>query len=424
MRSKPGRAATIPASAGSIGSCILLYRKGRAGMATYSSTIVAATRERMTERTASVPWYIWCAVAATTSGVIGGVWDISWHESVGRDTFWTPAHVLIYLCGILAGISCGYLILATTLQKQSALRSVSVDVWHFRAPLGAFICAWGGVAMITSAPFDNWWHNAYGLDVKILSPPHILLALGLAGIRFGALVLILAELNRATGRLFGKMQILLFYMLVLLMGLTVGIAQELTNRVFMHSAKFYLVVCLAAPLWFAVVGRVAKHRWAATIMTGIYTALHLTFLWILPLFPAEPKLGPVFQKLTHLIPPDFPMLLIVPAIAYDVVRRRGGAWNRWAQAVTLGTTFLVTFFAVQWPFANFLMSPASRNWFFATNEYPYFIPSNSPWVRNVFVTVEHSSGEFWMRLAVALAVAVVMLRIGFSWGEWMKRLRR
>ena len=62
-------------------------------------------------------------------------------------------------------------------------------MWGFRGPLGAFVCSWGGVAMIASGPFDNWWHNAYGLDVKILSPPHILLALGMTGIRFGTLIL-------------------------------------------------------------------------------------------------------------------------------------------------------------------------------------------------------------------------------------------
>ena len=46
--------------------------------------------------------------------MIGGQWDISWHRSIGRDTFWTPAHMAIYMCGIMAGLSCGYLILATT----------------------------------------------------------------------------------------------------------------------------------------------------------------------------------------------------------------------------------------------------------------------------------------------------------------------
>jgi len=32
--------------------------------------------------------------------------------------------------------------------------------------------------MLASAPFDDWWHNAYGLDVRIISPPHMVLAAG------------------------------------------------------------------------------------------------------------------------------------------------------------------------------------------------------------------------------------------------------
>jgi hypothetical protein len=61
-----------------------------------------------------VPWYIWCSVAAVTSAIVGTHWDISWHRSIGRDTFWTPAHIAIYLCGALAGTASGYLILLTT----------------------------------------------------------------------------------------------------------------------------------------------------------------------------------------------------------------------------------------------------------------------------------------------------------------------
>ena len=54
-----------------------------------------------------VPWYLWCAVLGVTSVSIGLHWDISWHRSIGRDTFWTPAHMAIYLCGVLAGICFG-----------------------------------------------------------------------------------------------------------------------------------------------------------------------------------------------------------------------------------------------------------------------------------------------------------------------------
>src|SRR5580692_11846497 len=122
----------------------------------------------------AIPWYLWCATLAVTSVAIGAYWDVSWHRSIGRDTFWTPAHMAIYLCGVLAGISFGYLILSTTFVRGRAAREGAVRVLGFNAPLGAFIAAWGGIAMITSAPFDNWWHNAYGLDVKIISPPHTL----------------------------------------------------------------------------------------------------------------------------------------------------------------------------------------------------------------------------------------------------------
>ena len=380
--------------------------------------------ERVSAATLAVPWYIWSCLVAVASSVIGGAWDISWHESVGRDTFWTPAHMLIYLCGVLSGFTCGYVILTTTFQKNSPLRDHSVTMWGFRGPLGAFICAWGGVTMITSAPFDNWWHNAYGLDVKILSPPHILLALGMIAIRFGTLVMVLAEMNRALGEYRAKLERVLLVAFVFLMGMTIGIMQESTFRPFMHGAKFYMVVMFSTAIWMAAVGRASKHPWAATIVTGIYTAVHLALTWVLPLVPAEPKLGPVYQHVTHLVPPDFPLLVIVPAIVFDVVRRKAGAWNKWAQAATLGAAALASFIAVQWPFANFLMSPASRNWFFATGNFPYFVPPSSPWVRNVFVPTEQSPALFALRMAIALVAAVVMTRIGMGWGEWMRRIRR
>ena len=74
----------------------------------------------------SIPWYLWCAALAVTSAYIGGYWDISWHRSIGRDTFWTPAHIAIYLCGVLAGISCAFLILSTTFQDHAPLQDASL----------------------------------------------------------------------------------------------------------------------------------------------------------------------------------------------------------------------------------------------------------------------------------------------------------
>ena len=194
-----------------------------------------------TERTPAIPWFVWCTVVAVTSAMIGGHWDISWHRSIGRDAFWTAPHIAIYLCGILAGVASGYLILSTTFgQKSEKTRELavsSVTMWGFRGPLGAFVAAWGGVAMLTSAPFDDWWHSAYGLDVKIISPPHALLSLGIFSVQVGALLLILGYMNRSDGALHRKFLRLFLYVGASIVVLATLFLMEETSRKAMHTVN-------------------------------------------------------------------------------------------------------------------------------------------------------------------------------------------
>ena len=147
--------------------------------------------------TSVVRWPLWAVAFASTSVIAGILWDISWHRTIGRDSFWTPAHMAIYLGGVVAGLSCGWLVLYTTFAGTARDRAAGVSFWGFRGPLGAWVCIWGALAMIVSAPFDDWWHNAYGLDVEILSPPHVVLAAGIYGIGIGAMLMVLARQNGA-----------------------------------------------------------------------------------------------------------------------------------------------------------------------------------------------------------------------------------
>src|SRR5437867_10978085 len=150
-----------------------------------------------TPRSGTVPWYLIAVTLASTSVIIGLLWDISWHRTIGRDQFLTPAHLAIYLGALNAGLACGGLALKTTFAGSQPERAAAVRFWGFRAPLGAWVCIWGSFAMLTSAPFDNWWHNAYGLDVQILSPPHSLLGIGMIAIEIGAMLMVLAHQNRS-----------------------------------------------------------------------------------------------------------------------------------------------------------------------------------------------------------------------------------
>jgi len=380
--------------------------------------------ENAAEHTASVPWYISTCVIAITSASIGGVWDISWHKSIGRDSFWTAPHMLIYLCGILAGIPCGYLILSNSFGNSTGAQAGSVRIWGFRGPLGAFVGAWGGVAMIASAPFDNWWHDAYGLDVKVLSPPHVLLIFGILVIRIGTLLLILGHLSHAESALRTKLHALMLYTYTFLLVTSFGIFQEFLLRNYMHSALFYMLMTLGSCFFLAGLYRITDYRWASTVVAGIYTVLNLLYVWILPLFPAEPKLGPVYQHVTHFVPPDFPILFIVPAFLLDLTRPYWQRWGYWARAAAIAPIFILGLAAVQWPFADFLMTPAARNWFFGSGYFPFFVPSTTDWVRNVFTQVEPGARQFWTRMAMAVILGAVMARAGLAWGGWMRRVRR
>jgi hypothetical protein len=374
------------------------------------------------ERDGSIPWYIWLSVAGVTSAMIGVHWDIAWHRSIGRDTFWTPAHIAIQLCGVIAGITCGYLILWTTF-THSQLRVASVNVLGFRGPLGAFICAWGGFTMITSAPFDDWWHNAYGLDVKILSPPHVVLAIGMVAVEIGALVLSAARMNRAAGKSRRSLEWLFLYVASMILVALLVLVLEFTHRIFLHTAIAYRSICILTPIVLAIASRTTGLRWAATIVTAIYTVFLLGLLWILPLFPAQPKLGPVLHEVTQFIPSGFPLLVLIPAFVLDLVWPRMARWQKWQQAVVTGALFLVVLVAVEWPFGDFLQSPAARNALFGSIYYDYNQSPQGYAATYRFVPFETAS-EFRSGMAIALGCSIVSMWLGMSAGDWLKRVRR
>jgi len=273
-------------------------------------------------RVESVPWYVWSAVLAVTSTTVGLYWDISWHIGIGRDTFWTPAHLAIQFGAVITGLSCAYLILHTTFAGNSASRVNSVRIWGLRGPLGAFIAAWGGFCMLTSAPFDNWWHNSFGLDVMILSPPHVVLILGIFAMGFGGLVLTTSQMNLSTGGGRYKLNRMLLYSGSLLLSLLFMLGLEYSDQTLMHSAIYYRVLGMIAPVVLVGIGRASGRPWAATTLAAMYTGLWLAGNWTFPLFPAQAKLGPVFTPITHMVPLGFPVLVLPGAIVLDLVLDR------------------------------------------------------------------------------------------------------
>jgi hypothetical protein len=373
-----------------------------------------------------IPWYIWIGVVAITSSSIGGAWDVSWHRSIGRDTFWTPAHMAIYACGLLAGIICVWLVAKCTFGHDPELKAASVSVFGLRAPLGVFLAGWGGIAMLTSAPFDNWWHNAYGLDVKIVSPPHALLILGLRGISTGVMFLILAAMNRAAQDntdTFKRLQLLFLYVGGLAIVGQMFFLQEYTWDVKLHQAAGYIAMGIGLPVLFAAFSQASRSRWAATATAAVYTLLIIAEIQILPLFPAQPKLGPVFNAVTHMVPAKFPILIVVPALALDLLWQRAKNWKTWQIALVSGVVFIAVLTAVEWPFANFLLSGASKNRFFGTIYFDYNSRATG-WDRMRQWFYPDHGVALYTGLMSAAVYASISTWIGLKFGHWMRGVQR
>jgi hypothetical protein len=375
-------------------------------------------------RAQGIPWYIWASVVAVTATSVGLYWDISWHMSIGRDTFWTPAHLGIHLGAIVAGFSSVFLILSTTFGKDLKQRGASVKMWGFYGPLGAFVSLWGGLAMLTSAPFDDWWHNAFGLDVQIMSPPHVVLIMGIFTLGLGGLFLIVAEMNRATTEMRAKLNRVFLYAGCMLTILLLMLISEYTDYTLSHSAIFYRVLALAMPPVLVGIARASGYRWAATKVAGIYFVLWLLALWLVPLVPAQPKLGPVYTQITHLVPLEFPLLLFAGAAALDFLLDRLAGRNKWLQAAVAGAGFVVVMVAIQWPVGSFLVSPLAENRVFGTDYYPYMQRPSDYHFNHEFYAWEKTRAQFYLGMVVAFVAAILTTRIGLAWGDWMRRVRR
>lgn len=365
-------------------------------------------------------WPLYATLFSSAAIVIGLIWDISWHRTIGRDTFWSPPHVLEQLAAIVAGVGCGWLVLRTTFGGDAAAKARAVRVWGFYGPLGAWLCIWGTAMMIASAPFDNWWHNAYGLDVKIISPPHMVLALGMMGIQVGAMLMAAAAQNRGSGDTRVKLIYAASAGIMLTMMATV-IVEDAGFANDMRSPMFYRMTALVIPIVLIAVARASRLRFAATTVAAVYMALQLVLIWILQITPATPLLAPIYNPVTHMVPPPFPLLLIVPAFLIDLSLPRLRRASDWLLAPTIGGAFVLVMIAVHWYWSEFLMSPLARNWFFASDQWDYTVRLGE-WRYEYWNTVP--GAEFARSLLWTFAAATISARLGLWIGRAMAKVQR
>lgn len=382
----------------------------------------------------AIPFYVYAVSFAALFTIIGITWDISWHTTIGRDKFLSPPHLLIYLGAIFGGLFSGLQVLWNTFRAGPVIKNSLVKVWGvFYSSLGALFCIWGALAMLTSAPFDDWWHNTYGLDVVILSPPHTLLGLGMLFLEFGACVSICKYLNQLAAAsddsaFLRKQRNTLRFLFVIsaasLLSMVCTLLTDYIDARHQRDTVFYIVASAAVLLFLPAFGRALRMKWGMTAAATGYFFILAISNWVLQLFPGTPKLGPILNPVTHFQPGPFPLLLFVPALLMDVIMQRVKV-NDWLKSLLLSFTFVALLLAVQYPFSGFLLqSPNARNAFFGSASWYY--GADPDWeFRYKFLPEELQPLAGLARgVGIAFVTGFFITRISLRWGKWMQSIQR
>jgi len=111
---------------------------------------------------------IWALLVA----FIGFVWDVGWHADAGRDReLFTVPHVLILLG--LGGIAAAALVSVWSATRNQVDTGWRRGRWHIPyASVPLFLIGFGA---LIGFPLDDLWHGAYGIDVTMWSPTHLLM---------------------------------------------------------------------------------------------------------------------------------------------------------------------------------------------------------------------------------------------------------
>jgi hypothetical protein len=158
---------------------------------TQQGKITPVTSQRVTQT-----WNPWRMRLATGGGLLvgmlifffGGIWDIQWHQNVGRDQTFTPPHDFILggitICGVvaLAGI-----IVETLRASEARVAAPGIPfAGILRGSLGAYIAGFAALACAIAFPLDNYWHSINGIDVSLWAPFHVMFIGGMALVGLGA----------------------------------------------------------------------------------------------------------------------------------------------------------------------------------------------------------------------------------------------
>ncbi|MBA3282480.1 MAG: hypothetical protein H0U29_09645 [Acidimicrobiia bacterium] len=231
------------------------------------------------------------AGSGAAMALLASYWDDSWHTDKGRDEFAIPPHLLLY-GGVL-------------------VTSLAVVAWGLRArrsygtarrTLGdpaLLLAGLGGISTLASAPLDNAWHELFGRDAVLWSPPHLLAVTGALALSVG----VLAGLRYTTGR--GAAGARLIAAAGVIGALQMPVLEYDSDVPQFSTALFLPVAALGVCLAAVMLDDLLPGRWDTAKAALAYTALRIGVVGFLALSGSS---------LTA-VPPLLVLLVVLPILA-------------------------------------------------------------------------------------------------------------
>ncbi|HEX7002845.1 MAG TPA: hypothetical protein VF168_01500 [Trueperaceae bacterium] len=250
-------------------------------------------------------------LAGGVLGLLGIYWDIAWHVDIGRDTFFTLPHNLVY-----SSILTVLLVALLGLWFDRRDTRFHLPLGRFRLHPGVLMIVVAAALELAFAPLDDLWHRLFGSDVSLWAPMHLvgLLAMGVAN--FGGLVSAWIERDLSgdpgRGRLF---TLICGAYCALLLGWSILLTAEYEYSVIQFPVVLHPLLLAALPAFALVLAvRLDLGRFAATSTALAFTCLRFLLSGMLMLTASLELAG--YSR------PMIPLLLL-SALAVDLLARRG-----------------------------------------------------------------------------------------------------
>ncbi|HEY2813401.1 MAG TPA: hypothetical protein VGJ03_08060 [Acidimicrobiales bacterium] len=255
--------------------------------------------------------------------------DVAWHVGRGRDKnlFTAPHTMIIVGLGFIA-IAAGIGVLFATVQRvDTTLRWKALRIPYSAVPLGAL-----GLCALAGFPLDDLWHAAYGIDVTMWSPTHMLMICG-ASFSLIAAWLALAEAGVAVRTSIWTRALHFLAAWFVLAGLTAPLG-EFRYGVPQFQQLYHPVLLMLAAAFAFVPTRVILGRgW--TIVLALATFL-------------PDSIGHIMGSSGDFVPTRTPGLFITSAIAVELAAVIVGTERRLRFALVSGVGVATIGLAGEW----------------------------------------------------------------------------